>query len=111
MTVVLGCIKVIFTLISLCIVDIAGRRTLLLVGIVGMTIGYTALSISLSAASSTSAGNIALALISLTSVVAFYALGFGPVTWLIVSEMFPDEIRGRAIGIASGNQPPCWSLL
>ena len=115
MTVVLGCIKVIFTLLSLCIVDITGRRTLLLVGVVGMTIGYTALSISLSASSSTSmtsAGNVTLALISLTSVVAFYALGFGPVTWLIVSEMFPDEIRGRALGIASGNnQSPCWSFL
>ena len=114
MTVVLGCIKVIFTLLSLCIVDIVGRRSLLLVGVVGMSIGYVLLSISLSATSSTSitsSSNITLALVSLTSVVAFYALGFGPVTWLIISEMFPDELRGRALGIASGAQYPSWSLL
>ena len=112
MTVVLGCIKVIFTLLSLCLVDITGRRTLLLVGVAGMTIGYTALSISLSPTSSSSSmastGNMTtLALISMTSVVAFYALGFGPVTWLVVSEMFPNEIRGRALGIASGNIIVC----
>ncbi len=103
MTVILGVVKVVFTLISLTIVDWTGRRPLLLTGIVGMVVGYVVLASSVGGPGTTSpiGGNSALTKVAVGAIVGFYALGFGPVTWLIVSELFPDDIRGRAIGIAT----------
>ena len=97
--VVLGCVKVVFTLAALAVVDLVGRKSLLLCGAVGMMGCYVVLASALSGPPSSS--NTTLAVVAMNGVVACYALGFGPVTWLIVSELFPDDCRGRAIGVAS----------
>ena len=97
--VVLGCVKVIFTLAALAVVDVVGRKSLLMCGAVGMMGAYVVLASALSGPPSTS--NTTLAVVAMNGVVACYALGFGPVTWLVVSELFPDDCRGRAIGVAS----------
>lgn len=99
----LGVIKVAFTLVSLSIVDLVGRRFLLLCGAAGMAFSLLALSAAFDKSNGApeeamSSTQTVAALVSVCFTVAFYSLGFGPVTWLVVSELFPDEYRGRAIG-------------
>ena len=100
-TIIVGAIKVVFTLISLSIVDLVGRRSLLLVGSFGMALSLLALSTAFDQRKRNDPLNptqTSVALVSVCCAVASYSLGFGPVTWLVVSELFPDEIRGRALG-------------
>ena len=102
-TIVIGLIKVLFTLLSLSIVDRIGRRSLLLIGSIGMTISLIILSISFNTSklnnnNESNHNQSTMALISVCGAVASYSLGFGPITWLVVSELFPDEIRGRTLG-------------
>ena len=100
-TIIVGAIKVVFTLISLSIVDRVGRRSLLLVGSFGMALSLLALSTAFHQRNRNdplTSTQTSVALVSVCCAVASYSLGFGPVTWLVVSELFPDEIRGRALG-------------
>ena len=119
-TITVGVIKVVFTLISLSIVDRVGRRALLITGALGMGLSLIILSLSFnnnsnnyntnnsnntnsSSGSDGSTNNLSgnqtnIALFAVCAAVASYSLGFGPVTWLVVSELFPDEIRGRTLG-------------
>lgn len=112
-TITLGLIKVVSTLITLTVVDRFGRRRLLLVGISGMIIALIAMSILLSKVTVHSIGDdddnqttvspatSGILLFLVCTYVASYGIGYGPVTWLIVSELFPDEIRGRTLGFAT----------
>lgn len=102
-TIVIGIIKVLFTLLSLSIVDTVGRRALLLVGATGMMISLVVLTLSYSDTKGHVSQKIqtVLSLVSVAGLVASYAIGFGPVTWLVVAELFPDAIRGRTLGIAT----------
>jgi sugar porter (SP) family MFS transporter len=102
-TIVIGVIKVLFTLLSLSIVDTVGRRALLLVGATGMMISLVVLTLSYSDTKGHVSQEIQtiLSLVSVAGLVASYAIGFGPVTWLVVAELFPDAIRGRTLGIAT----------
>lgn len=80
-----------------------GRRSLLLCGAGGMAFSLLALSAAFDKSNgdpseTMSSTQSVAALVSVCFAVAFYSLGFGPVTWLVVSELFPDEYRGRAIG-------------
>jgi SP family galactose:H+ symporter-like MFS transporter len=116
-TILLGIIKVIFTAISMCLVDrVAGRRWLLLCGVLGMIGGLCTLVIFVptssvgthatgTTGSSSEAGQHVMSIVPAVTcvvatcvVVASYAIGFGPMTYLITSELFPDQLRGRAIG-------------
>jgi SP family galactose:H+ symporter-like MFS transporter len=99
-TILLGIVKVIFTLVSMCLVDFCGRRTLLLSGIIGMISGLVTLVIFLPTTATSHISQFAsLTCILATCVlVAGYAVGFGPMTYLITAELFPDQLRGRAIG-------------
>jgi sugar porter (SP) family MFS transporter len=104
-TILLGIIKVVFTALSLIAVDFVGRRALLLWGIFGMAVSLVVLSATFEKMTSTATPTRAEEIVAVTSVctlVASYAVGFGPVTWLVASELFPDEIRGRTMGTSSG---------
>ncbi len=96
-TVGIGIINVIMTIVALWLIDFIGRRFLLITSICGMIVCLSALSISFFY-SSFDIGLVAV--ISLIIYVAFFAIGLGPVTWLIISEIFPMGIRGRAMGIS-----------
>jgi SP family galactose:H+ symporter-like MFS transporter len=95
-----GIVNVLFTVLALRLLDRLGRRPLLLYGLVGMIaslgiLGFAFLSPDLSQA---------LAWISLVCVmlyVASFAISLGPVFWLMISEIYPLKIRGRAMGIAT----------
>ena len=92
-----GSINVIATLFSVWLLDRVGRRPLLLVGMAGMTLSLIVLATTfwLDIPSES-----LLSVISLMLYVATFAIGIGPVAWLIISEIYPHQIRGRAMSLA-----------
>jgi sugar porter (SP) family MFS transporter len=98
-TVGLGCVNVLFTLFSIFLVDRLGRRPLLLISLAGMVLGLAVLAITLRHAKggSASAGPI----VGLVAYIASFAIGLGPVFWLLISEIYPMRVRGTAMSLAS----------
>jgi len=101
-----GTVNVVFTIVALLLIDRVGRRPLLLVGSVGMTLtlGVMAYVFGTSAVAESgqlqmegSAGLIAL--IAANAYVAFFAFSWGPVMWVLLGEMFPNRFRGAALSI------------
>ncbi len=94
--VLLGTVNVLFTVVAIFTVDKLGRRPLLLGGIagVGVMLGVSGLLMSLD--------NISAAwLVGAFAVyLACFSLSYGPVCWIIVSEIFPTAIRGRAMSMS-----------
>lgn len=96
-TLSIGIINVLMTVIALWFIDRLGRRPLLVIGISGMMISLALMGWSFFA----QIGGIGfIAVGSLMTYVAFFAIGMGPIPWLIISEIFPLKIRGKAMGIA-----------
>jgi MFS transporter, SP family, galactose:H+ symporter len=93
----IGAINVLVTIFSTWLLDKAGRRILLLIGAGGMTLCLAFLSLSFYLHSSMID---IIAVISLMGYVAFFAIGLGPVTWVILSEIYPLKVRGKAMTIA-----------
>jgi sugar porter (SP) family MFS transporter len=94
--VVIGAVNLAFTIIAIWTVDLVGRKPLMLVGFAGMGISLVTLGL----AASCGRAEVWL-LIFICSYIACFALSVGPVTWVILSEIFPTRIRGRALGIAT----------
>ncbi len=95
-TVVVGAFNLGFTIVAMTFVDRVGRKPLMLIGAVGM-------GISLLAFGMTMYFHITAAwvLIFVLSYIASFALSVGPVTWVILSEIFPTRIRGRLMAICT----------
>ena len=96
-TMLLGAVNVGMTLVALWLIDKLGRRPLLIVGLIGMSLSLALLGLSFSG--SEQAGVVAV--IALMSYISFFAISLGPVAWLIISEIYPLGIRGRAMGAAT----------
>ena len=92
-----GCINVLMTILGLWLIDKAGRRPLLLSSLIGMTLSLACLGTAFLLFTSEEG---LLAIISLFVYIASFAVGLGMVPWLIISEIYPLGIRGRAMGIA-----------
>jgi MFS transporter, SP family, arabinose:H+ symporter len=84
------------TVIALVAVDRLGRRPLLLFGTLGMTVGMTAVGVMFQRQASGMSVIVAMAI-----VMGAYMVSVAPLTWLIMSEIFPNRLRGKAMGIAS----------
>jgi SP family xylose:H+ symportor-like MFS transporter len=94
-TVVMGLINVVFTVIAILTVDKYGRKILLLIGSVGMAIGMFAIS-GLAYFEVIGMGTLVFIIIYTAS----FMMSWGPITWVLISEIFPNKIRGRAVAIA-----------
>jgi MFS transporter, SP family, arabinose:H+ symporter len=93
--VVLGAVNVIFTVLAIFTVDRLGRKPLLLVGIVG--IGLTLLASGFLFIASAPA----IAILAIfAGFLACFAFSYGAVCWVIIAEIFPTAIRGRAMSIS-----------
>jgi MFS transporter, SP family, xylose:H+ symportor len=94
-TVSIGAVNLIFTLLAMRLVDKVGRRPLMLYGSIGLAILYLALSILLQ--TQANAGWVSLVVLL---AIATYATSLAPVTWVLISEIFPNKIRGIASSVA-----------
>ncbi len=94
--VVVGAANLIFTVLAILIVDKVGRKPLMLIGAAGM-------GISLFAMGASACCNVtgSWMLFFVIGYIACFAMSVGPVTWVILSEIFPTKIRGRALAIAT----------
>jgi sugar porter (SP) family MFS transporter len=96
-TVLIGATNLVFTILAMSVIDKLGRKFLLIVGACGMSI-FLGLFAS---AYLREAFEGHLLLVYLIGFVAFFASSQGVVVWVILSEMFPNNIRARAASIGS----------
>jgi sugar porter (SP) family MFS transporter len=98
-TSLVGFINFVFTFVAILYIDKAGRRTLYLIGSMGMFVTLVMLAISFYLKME---GIFTLVCILLF--IAFFASCIGPVFWTLVAEIFPNRIRGKALAFASFTQ-------
>jgi SP family xylose:H+ symportor-like MFS transporter len=98
-TIIVGVINLTFTVVAIKTVDKYGRKPLQIIGALGMAISMFALGFAFFL---DSVGT--LALIFMLTYVASFALSWGPVTWVLLAEIFPNKIRGAALAIAVATQ-------
>ena len=94
--VITGAVNLIFTLIAMRVVDSLGRRKLMLFGAGGLAVIYFFLGGSYMLGLS---GMVVLTLVLLG--IATYAMTLAPITWVVLSEIFPNRIRGVAMAVAT----------
>jgi SP family galactose:H+ symporter-like MFS transporter len=94
-----GAVNVIMTIVSMWLIDSLGRRQLLLWSLGGMAMTLFVLSAAFFTGTSGQLAWIAVA--SVAAYVGFFAIGLGPVFWLLIAEIFPLDLRGRAMSLAT----------
>jgi sugar porter (SP) family MFS transporter len=93
-----GLVNVLMTIVSIPLLDKIGRRPLLLASLGGMGVSLVALGLGFAM------GGVALkwiGVLSLAIYIASFAIGLGPVFWLLISEIFPLSVRGQAASVAT----------
>jgi len=93
--VITGAINLAFTFVALGFVDRLGRRALMLAGCAGIALSHTLLGFAYYF------GLKGLPVLVLTlCTIGCYSMSLAPVTWVLISEIFPNRVRGHAISIA-----------
>ncbi|UVI30170.1 sugar porter family MFS transporter [Paenibacillus spongiae] len=96
-TILVGFINFVFTILAIWLIDKVGRKALLLVGSSVMTICLAVIGLAFQ----TGHASGPLVLVFILLYVAAFAVSLGPVVWVVMSEIFPNRIRGKATAIAS----------
>jgi SP family xylose:H+ symportor-like MFS transporter len=94
-TVSIGIVNLLFTLLAMWQVDKLGRRPLMLIGSLGLSVLYIALAFLLQ--SHAAAGLVSILVLLAIST---YAISIAPITWVLISEIFPNKIRSEASTVA-----------
>ena len=106
-SVITSIINVGMTFVAIFFVDRVGRRRMLLIGSVGMTVGLLAATLAFLQAEGTGEDLTLpgawgpIALVGANLFVVFFAATWGPVMWVTLGEMFPNRIRSIALGVAT----------
>lgn len=95
-TVVVGIFNLTFTMVAIRTVDRLGRKPLLMMGAAGMGISLVGLG-----AAAYIGSTAAWVLVFVLGYIACFAMSLGPVVWVVIAEIFPTKIRGRAMAIAT----------
>jgi SP family sugar:H+ symporter-like MFS transporter len=105
-----GAVSILACIVSILLIDRIGRRPLLLVGSLGMTVTLGALCWCFAQGGFVGghlvlpAGVGPVALVSANIYVVFFNLSWGPVMWVMLGEMFPNQMRGSALAVAGAAQ-------
>ena len=105
-----GGVSIVAVLIALVLIDRIGRKPLLWIGSAGMTISLAVMTYAFSTATMTSSGlNLSgtmgmVALVAANVYVAFFNGTWGPVMWVMLGEMFPNQIRGSGLAVSGLGQ-------
>ncbi len=111
----IGAVNVLATLIAIAFVDRLGRKPLLLAGLVGMgvsltVVGFAFLSLDHVTRTSSTAANAGskgpsdagiITLVALVVYIASFAFSLGPVVWTMINEIYPRQVRGRGVALAT----------
>jgi MFS transporter, SP family, arabinose:H+ symporter len=95
--ILVGVTNFVATIIALAAIDRFGRKSLLYVGLTGMIVSFGITGSIFQSATISGSWIIA----PILGFVAFFSMSLGPVTWVMLSELFPTKIRGRAMSIAT----------
>jgi len=108
--VISGAVNIASTLIAISLIDKLGRKPLLIAGSIGMAVTLGVLAYVFGT-SPTEAGNLKLspsfglyALLAANAYVFFFGISWGPVMWVMLGEMFPNQIRGSALSVSGLTQ-------
>jgi sugar porter (SP) family MFS transporter len=100
--VVNGAVNVGMTIVAIRLLDRTGRRPLLLAGTTGMAVGMIVVGCTFGFGGDTLHGSTALiGVLGLLIYTGSFAIGLGPVFWLLIAEIYPQQVRGPAMSIAT----------
>ncbi|WP_369932884.1 sugar porter family MFS transporter [Xanthomonas tesorieronis] len=106
-----GALSIGACLITVLLIDKIGRKPLLWIGSAGMAVSLALVTLAFASASLDEAGKLAmspgmgrLALIAANVYVIFFNMSWGPVMWVMLGEMFPNQIRGSGLAVAGAAQ-------
>ena len=97
-TIIVGIVNLTFTVLAIMTVDKFGRKPLMIIGALGMAVSMIFLGLSFY-----THNEGVMALIWMLFYTAFFAMSWGPVTWVLLAEIFPNSVRG-AMSIAVAAQ-------
>ena len=109
-SVITAIVNVLVTLVAIFLVDRVGRKPILLIGSILMTISLATMAVAFLFATGAE-GEVTLpapwgpiALIAANVFVIGFGASWGPLVWVLLGEIFPSRIRGKALGVAAGAQ-------
>ena len=98
----IGTINVLATFIAIWLVDRAGRKPLLVAGVLGMVTTLTVLGLAFRDVASGAAGSLGLiTVVCLAAYIVFFAFSLGPIVWLMISEIYPLRNRAQAMAVST----------
>ena len=100
-TLIVAVTNVLATIVALVLVDRVGRKPLLYWGVGGMTASLFLLSYSFHNQATFGSSLGMVATVCLVAYIACFAFSMGPIAWILVSEVFPLQIRGRGVAAAT----------
>ena len=92
-TVIMGIINISFTVVAILTVEKWGRKPLLITGSLGMAIGAAGVAISFGSSP-------IVTMVSIMFYSAAFMMSWGPICWVLIAEIFPNTIRGKAVALA-----------
>jgi SP family sugar:H+ symporter-like MFS transporter len=108
--VITGGVSILACFITIVLIDKIGRKPLLLIGSIGMSVSLGIMVLVFATAQTVANGTLDLgetgiiALISANTFVFFFNMSWGPVMWVLLGEMFPNQIRGSGLAVAGSAQ-------
>lgn len=99
-TVGVGCVNVLMTVVAIWFLDRLGRKPLLYIGLTGMALSLGILGLAFYLPGMMGALKM-LTVLSVLFYIASFAISLGPIFWLIIAEIYPLKVRGRAMSLAT----------
>ncbi len=100
-TVIVGIVNVLFTVVSIWLLDRLGRKPLLSLGLAGMVVSLGVLGLAFHMTSVLGKALVWVSIGSLLVYIASFAVSLGPIAWLIIAEVNPLRVRGLAMSVAT----------